>query len=95
MGTFGVAVRLSIALKLGDVDERGVELTRLCLGGITNGLDMIAAFIREMWPGPTAEAALAIADVGERGEEYGSSKASENAWWVWQILRAWVNGPKR
>ncbi|MCJ1453486.1 hypothetical protein MMC28_003833 [Mycoblastus sanguinarius] len=66
-----------------------------CSAGITNGLDMVAAYVRENWPGPTAEAVLAMADVGERGEQYGSSKAGENAWWLWQILRAWISGPRK
>ncbi|MCJ1475380.1 hypothetical protein MMC13_004042 [Lambiella insularis] len=41
-----------------------------CSAGITNGLDMVATYIRETWPGPTAEAVLAIADVGARSVEY-------------------------
>ena len=43
-------------------------------GGVTNGQDMVAAYIRSKWPGPTAETALAIADVGDRSQEYGSTK---------------------
>ena len=42
--------------------------------GITNGHDMVAAYIRDKWPGPTAEAMLGMAEVGERLQEYGSSK---------------------
>ena len=53
---------------------------------------MVAEYIRTMWPGPTAEAVLAMADVGDRGQEYRNGTASENAWWVWQILRAWRKG---
>lgn len=52
-------------------------------------MDMVAAYIRETWPGPTAEAVLAMADVGDRGPKYPSGQASENVWWLWQILRAW------
>lgn len=59
-------------------------------GGVTTGQDMVAAYIREKWPGPTAEAILAIAEVGERPQEYGSSKASSNAWWLWTVVRAWA-----
>lgn len=58
--------------------------------GVTNGQDMVAAYIREKWPGPTAEAILAMADVGDRQQEYGSSKASNNAWWLWTVVRAWA-----
>ena len=58
--------------------------------GVTNGNDMVAAYIRETWPGPTAEAALAMADVGDRGQGYRIGQARDNAWWVWQIFRAWM-----
>ena len=62
----------------------------LRVAGVTNGNDMVAAYVRETWPGPTAEAVLAMADVGDRGQEYRTGQARDNAWWVWQILRAWV-----
>ncbi|CAF9942766.1 MAG: hypothetical protein ALECFALPRED_010009 [Alectoria fallacina] len=58
--------------------------------GVTTGQDMVAAYIREKWPGPTAEAILAMAEVGERPQEYGSSKMSDNAWWLWTVVRAWA-----
>ncbi|OCK83174.1 class I glutamine amidotransferase-like protein [Lepidopterella palustris CBS 459.81] len=60
--------------------------------GITNGQDMVAAYIRQRWPGPLAEVVCAMADVGQRGVEYENLAMSENAWWVWQIFRAWVRG---
>lgn len=56
--------------------------------GITNGQDMLVAFVCEKWPGPTAEAMLVMADVGERRREYGSSRMRINAWWVWTVVRA-------
>lgn len=39
---------------------------------MTNGLDMMAAFMRERWPEKRQliECMLEIADVGERGQEY-------------------------
>lgn len=43
-------------------------------GGITNGQDMVAAYIREKWPGPLAGAMMAAADVGERPQEYPARK---------------------
>lgn len=58
--------------------------------GVTNGQDMVAAYIREKWPGPTSEAILAMAEVGERPQEYGISKMSNNAWWLWTVVRAWA-----
>ena len=51
---------------------------------------MVAAYIREKWPGPTTEAVLAVADVGERPQHYGASTVSNNAWWLWTIVRAWA-----
>ncbi len=41
-------------------------------GGVTNGLDMMAAFMRERWPEKRqlVECMLEIADVGGRGQEY-------------------------
>lgn len=41
-------------------------------GGVTNGLDMMAAFMRERWPEKRQliECMLEIADVGGRGQEY-------------------------
>ena len=63
-------------------------------GGITNGQEMVAAYIREKFPGPAAEAALAMAGCGEKGIEYTSSTSQDNAWWLWQIVKAavWGNG---
>ena len=58
-------------------------------------MDMVAAYIRETWPGPTAEAVLAMADVGHRQAEYDSGQARENLWWLWQILRAWFRGSSK
>lgn len=65
------------------------------VAGITNGLDMVAAYMRETWPGPTTEAVLAMADVGGRSQNYDNSKIGDDAWWLWQILRAWLGGSKR
>ena len=56
---------------------------------------MVAAYIRERWPGPLAETVLAMADVGGRPVEYDNGSAKENIWWVWQIFKAWRSGPKR
>ena len=39
-------------------------------GGITNGLDLMAAFMRETFDGEMVEAVLRLADVGGRGQEY-------------------------
>ena len=53
---------------------------------------MVAAYIRQRWPGPVANAVCAMADVGNRSAEYDNGSVKENAWWVWQIFRAWTMG---
>ncbi|KAK3717444.1 hypothetical protein LTR37_005834 [Vermiconidia calcicola] len=63
-------------------------------GGICNGLEMIAAFIKEKIPGPMSEAICAMADVGDKGEYYNSSVGVDNAWWLGQILRALFLGKR-
>ena len=57
-------------------------------GGITNGQEMVAAYIREKFPGPAAEVALEMAGVGDKGIDYTKGKATDTLWWLWQILRA-------
>ncbi|KAE9381703.1 PfpI endopeptidase-like protein [Stipitochalara longipes BDJ] len=61
-------------------------------GGITNGQEMVAEYIRENFPGPASEAALAMADVGERGIEYTKSKPRDTLWWLVLILKAFIVG---
>ncbi|KAH9221466.1 PfpI endopeptidase-like protein [Leptodontidium sp. 2 PMI_412] len=63
-------------------------------GGITNGQEMVAAYIREKFPGPAAEAALEMAGVGDKGIEYNRSKSGDTLWWLWQILKAITVGNK-
>jgi hypothetical protein len=53
---------------------------------------MVAAYIHTTWPGPLAETVCAMADVGGRGQDYKNTTASENAWWLWQIVKAWTKG---
>lgn len=61
-------------------------------GGITNGQEMVAAYMRETLRGPATEAALAMADVGERGIEYTKSKTVDTVWWLCQIIKALTVG---
>lgn len=51
---------------------------------------MVAAYLREKFPGPVTEAVIAMADVGDKGIDYPNGKTKETAWWLWQILRASV-----
>jgi hypothetical protein len=53
---------------------------------------MIAEYIRENFPGSASEAALAMADVGQRGIEYTNNKSTDTLWWVFQILKALTVG---
>ena len=49
---------------------------------------MVAAYIRENFPGPAAEAVMAMADVGEKGIEYSTGKTKNTVFWLWQIMKA-------
>jgi hypothetical protein len=49
---------------------------------------MVAAYIRENFPGPAAEAVIAMAEVGDKGINYTKGKSRDIMWWLWQILKA-------
>ncbi|TAQ88219.1 Peptidylprolyl isomerase [Chlorociboria aeruginascens] len=51
-------------------------------GGITNGQEMVAAYLREKLPGPVTEAVVAMAEVGEKGIEYSTGKTTATLWFV-------------
>lgn len=59
-------------------------------GGVTNGNDAVAAWIREHYPGPLSDLVLAMTDVGDRGQEYGEGKALNTLWWMITLLRVWL-----
>jgi hypothetical protein len=101
VGIFGIVVspyasyllRLRIRIAYFSIAfEMATWLTGMAQGGITNGHEMVAAYIRENFPGPAAEAALAMADVGDKGSEYTNSRSGETFWWLWQILKAMTVG---
>jgi hypothetical protein len=69
--------------------------TNAAQGGITNGLEMIAAFIKEKYPGPLSETICAMADVGDKGETYDTKGSVDTAWWLGQILRALFLGRRK
>ncbi|KAF8866388.1 PfpI endopeptidase-like protein [Acephala macrosclerotiorum] len=64
-------------------------------GGITNGQEMVACYMKEKFPGPATEAAIAMADVGEKGIDYSKGKSAETLWWLWQILKALTTGSSK
>ena len=49
---------------------------------------MVAAYIRENFPGPAAEAVIVMAEVGDKGIDYTKGKSRDIMWWLWQILKA-------
>ena len=51
---------------------------------------MVAAYLKEKYPGVLSDTICALADVGDRGVEYGSSSSSANAWWFLLVMRAAV-----
>ena len=61
-------------------------------GGITNGFDMTAAYLHYKVQKELADLVCAMAEIGERGQDYGSGTASNALWWIWLILRSLVKG---
>jgi hypothetical protein len=55
---------------------------------------MVAAYIKENYPGPLSDTVCALADVGHREQEYGTGATRETAWWIWLVFKAWL-GPKK
>jgi len=49
---------------------------------------MVAAYIRENFPGPAAEAVIVMAEVGDKGIHYTKGKSRDTLCWLWQILKA-------
>lgn len=73
-----------------EVDSSGRLWTS---GGIANGLDMVAAYLkqRDGW-GVLAEFVCGFADVGDRAREYGSTGYEDGIWFLWLIARGWIRG---
>lgn len=57
-------------------------------GGITNGHDLIAEYLRENYPTPLVNAVLAMADVGGRSIAYETPAVGDTGVFLWQVLRA-------
>lgn len=55
---------------------------------------MVAAYIREKFPGPLSDTVCMLADVADRGQEYRTGKVKDNGLWLWAIVRAWWKGVK-
>jgi hypothetical protein len=72
--------------------EETAELTGCILAGVTNGQDMVAAYLHEKFQTELADLVCAMAEVGDRGQEYDKGKVSNASWWVWLIFRSWWKG---
>ncbi|KIW19347.1 hypothetical protein PV08_03642 [Exophiala spinifera] len=73
------------------VDRRWERDGRLWTsGGITNGLDLTAAYLHHKVQKELADLVCAMADVGDRSQDYESGKAGNTLWWIWLVLRSLV-----
>ncbi|KAK5227728.1 hypothetical protein LTR47_008535 [Exophiala xenobiotica] len=61
-------------------------------GGITNGLDLTAAYLHYKVQKELADLVCAMAEIGDRPQDYDVSKASNTLWWLWLVLRSMVKG---
>ncbi|KAF2742348.1 class I glutamine amidotransferase-like protein [Sporormia fimetaria CBS 119925] len=74
------------------VDKRYTRDGRIwSSGGVTNGMDLAAVYLREKWP-QVADTVLAMADVDVRPEGYEQSKVGMYGFFGWQIVKAWLRG---
>lgn len=66
-------------------------------GGVTNGNDLVSAYVRQSprFPAPMAEFGLAVTETGDRAQKYEVGKAMATASALWQIIRAAVMGLTR
>ncbi|KAL8414718.1 hypothetical protein RB594_005796 [Gaeumannomyces avenae] len=66
-------------------------------GGITNGNDLVSAYIRQspLFPGPVVEMALIMADTGDRPQKYGQSKPVFVMSVLWTLFRGLVMSIRR
>ncbi|EAW09266.1 DJ-1/PfpI family protein [Aspergillus clavatus NRRL 1] len=59
-----------------------------CSGGITNGHDLVAQYLRTIVAEPLVKTILAMADVPERSLSYESAVTTDNFFFLWQVLKA-------
>jgi len=57
-------------------------------GGITNGHDLVAEYLRETYPNALVNTILAMADVAERSLKYERAVTRENIFFLWQFMKA-------
>jgi hypothetical protein len=66
----------------------------MTIGGITNGNDLVAAYLRHStrFPNPLVEIVLGMVDVGDREQEYSQGYTTFVLKAVYNALRAWLAG---
>ncbi|KAJ5233947.1 uncharacterized protein N7469_005713 [Penicillium citrinum] len=57
-------------------------------GGITNGHDLMAEYLHQNYPAPLVNVILGAADILPRKIEYPNRPSTDNAFFMWQILRS-------
>ena len=58
------------------------------LGGVTNGHDLVAEYLRENYPAPLVNTVLGAADIAHRSLQYQTTATRDSAFFMWQIIRA-------
>ncbi|KAJ5154568.1 ThiJ/PfpI family protein [Penicillium coprophilum] len=64
-------------------------------GGITNGHDLVIAYLREHYPAALVNIILVAADIPSRPVAYASSATGDTFYVLWQIIRALPNAVGR
>ncbi|KAJ5530658.1 hypothetical protein N7527_004051 [Penicillium freii] len=60
-------------------------------GGITNGHDLVAGYLREHYPAALVNTILVAADIPSRPAAYASSARSDTLYVIWQVIMALPN----
>ncbi|EKV04465.1 ThiJ/PfpI family protein [Penicillium digitatum] len=64
-------------------------------GGITNGYDLVAGYLREHYPAALVNTILVAADIPSRPAAYASSATGDTFYVLWQVLRAFPDAVAR
>ena len=62
--------------------------THYILGGVTNGHDVVAAYLHTIYPAPLVNTVLAVADIAPRPAEYQTTPIGDMMYVLVQIIRA-------
>lgn len=61
------------------------------IGGITNGHDLVAGYLREHYPAALVNTILVAADIPSRPPAYATPAMSDTLYILWQVIRAVPN----